>query len=120
MSKNSNTDDVPVNSNLAALLYAELTPSEGREVKREHARRSVRVALDVELNGVVHRAYTQNVGPDSMSLICKAEATTRTPIRVRRALEADECWCTGLVRHCTGTLGGFKIGLQFVDPDSLE
>ena len=112
MSTTAGTKQVSVHDNVAAEIYAEIGDSSCSEWRRRHPRRDVRVPLDVEIGRRVFRGYTQNVGPNSMSLICRVPAEMHSQIRIRRALE-DSPWSVGCVRHCTGTFGGHKIGVEF-------
>ena len=118
MSIDACTDQSSTHGNVAAAIYAELVEQAGPaessapEWKRAHARSEVRVALEVEIEGKVFRAHTQNVSPNSMCVICKADVRSQTTIRVRRALPGS-VWSEGRVRHCTGTFGAYKIGIEF-------
>lgn len=122
MSTDPCTDQSSLHGNLAAAIYAEfaaLAEASGPEWKRKHARSEVRVALEVEIEGRVLRAYTHNVSPNSMCVICKAEAKPHTTIRVRRTLP-DSGWSEGRVRHCTATFGAHKIGIDFENSPQTE
>lgn len=122
MSKDACTDPLSPHGNLAATIYAELAQAadpSGPEWKREHARREVRVALDIEIEGKVLRAYTQNISPNGMCVICKTAAQSQTTIRVRRTLP-DSVWSEAQVRHCTGTFGAHKIGIEFGSSEQTE
>lgn len=122
MSKDACIDQSSPHGNLAAAIYAELAElaePPGPEWKRKHARSDVRVALEVEIEGKVLRAHTQNVTPNSMCVICKAAAKPQTTIRVRRTLP-DSGWSEGRVRHCTATFGAHKIGIEFESSSQTE
>ncbi len=122
MSRDAITVDSSPHPNVAAAIYSELpelTSASGPEWKRKQARSDVRTSLEVEIDGKLLRAYTQNVSPTSMCVICKSPAKPQSTIRVRRTLPGS-AWSDGLVRHCTATFGAHKIGIEFESPNETE
>ena len=98
---------------LAADLYAqggpeseELGPNEWR---RGAVRRIIRAPVEIERQDRhAVRAHTLNACPDSLCVLSRVRLDARERVRVRLT---HGQWHSATVTHCTGTVGGFKIGL---------
>lgn len=101
---------------LASDLYAQAGPGSEEpapnEWRRSVARRLVRAPVEIECPGKpTVRAHTLNASPDSMCVLSRTKLDVHDRVRVRLMYERGG-WHSATVVHCTGTVGGFKVGLN--------
>lgn len=69
---------------------------------------------------VERRGKLLNASAGGLMMLCQKEVPISAAVAVVfTSVAEDECLLSGEVRHCTSTVGGYKIGLRlhFADPD---
>lgn len=62
-------------------------------------------------------ARIQNVSDQGMMVRTEAAITPNTPVLMRIELQGETCLLCGIIRHCSMTVGGFKIGVRLLFDD---
>ncbi len=60
-----------------------------------------------------------NASAEGLMLLCRTEVPLRVPAIVAfTGVAEDEYTLAGEIRHCTGTVGGYKVGVRLCFPDA--
>jgi hypothetical protein len=67
------------------------------------------------------RGKLTNASAEGVMLFCRSEVPRHAPVLVAfTSFAGDECAVGGEVRHCTGTVGGYKVGVQLHFSDAAQ
>lgn len=69
-------------------------------------------ALELRIKGNVVNARGRDICRQGVGLLCKTQVSRREVIEMRPADE--DYWIPIRIQHCTGTVGGYKIGAKFM------
>jgi hypothetical protein len=69
-------------------------------------------ALELRADGEVLIAQGRDICLNGIGFTCRYEFRRDKVVEIRRP--GDEFWLPVVVRHCTGTVSGFKIGGRFL------
>lgn len=86
--------------------------------KRAAPRIQFAVHLDLEIGGEIHYVRCINVSADGLLIMHRdsiPQKQINAVLRVRRTGDPDDAWTPVRVQHVTQSIGGYKIGLAFVD-----
>jgi hypothetical protein len=65
------------------------------------------------------RATLMNASAEGVMLVCRTEVPAYVPVFIAfTSVAEEECALAGEVRHCTSTIGGYKVGVRLRFPDS--
>jgi len=92
-------------------------PQEGEEYRRDDVRRPVPAGLSATL--AIGRktllAALVNVSQTGLELKSRVRIPERSPVQV--CLRDGGQWLRARVVHCTGTIGGYKVGLKISEEE---
>jgi len=95
-------------------------PQEGGEYRRNDARRPVPAGLSATV--AVGRkqvvATLVNVSQTGLELKSRVRIPERSSVQV--CLRDGGQWLRAQIAHCTGTIGGYKIGLRLQDAEAEQ
>lgn len=86
--------------------------------KRSEPRIQFAMHLDLEVSGETRYVRCINVSADGLLIMSRDSIPSKhidDVLRVRRSGDPDDAWTAVRVQHVTQTVGGYKIGLEFVD-----
>ena len=70
--------------------------------------------LELEIDGQIINARGRDICHEGVGFISKVDLPRGSMIRIRPA--GEEHWVPVQIRHSTSTIGGYKIGANFVFP----
>jgi hypothetical protein len=96
------------------------TKVEKMTIKRSVARHKVifHVELRVEIRceddeDRIISGKTYDISPSGIGIQTREEVLVGIDVAVRQSFVERPRWISGVVRHCTSTLNGYKVGIRF-------
>lgn len=111
-------DETHLGSDLVREAAADGGLTDGWLGKRAAPRIQFAVHLDLEIAGEIHYVRCINVSADGLLIMNRDSIPPKQlndVLRVRRTGDPEDAWARVRVQHVTQTVGGYKIGLAYVD-----
>lgn len=86
--------------------------------KRQAPRFQAAIELDLEVEGNPHFVRCTDVSEVGLQVLCRVPLASRVlgeTVRIKRSDDGEDGWVPVRIQHITQTVGGYKVGLEYIE-----